>query len=337
MSRLSLPLLAVLACSLLAAPLAAQACLGGPADEAPVQISFTVAGRPEALGPVVESSLRARGYTLAGSPSGGPWVADPVREWPAQPAVPGQAGVHPGLQVSVAAAPRADSTELTLSARTLCNLGSAEEAARSESPENVLEIDAALGLLGAFAGLGGAGSSRFQVSLPAQLAEFALAGRHDYPDPGLGSQFRYRGPGGLMADVYVYPGVRADARCTPVCGELLARSAVNALHLVIPELVRTGRVGSMTPVSDEVLRPGPGALWQAGRHLVLDVKIAGQPEMKSHFYVYAFPGFAVKVRSTYPDTAERTAQLQSLVADLLARVVKNAPPAAPPPASPSTR
>jgi hypothetical protein len=52
----------------------------------------------------------------------------------------------------------------------------------------------------------------------------------------------------------------------------------------------------------------------------MDVRRSGQ-EQESQYYLFAFPGYKVKVRATFPPSAEMAAAVQAFVDALLPAMV----------------
>ncbi|HEX8692581.1 MAG TPA: hypothetical protein VF746_09195 [Longimicrobium sp.] len=329
-------------------PLGAQeGCSVAPADTVPMRIALTLPGPPERAAELVARALRDQEYRVPEPPRGaGTWAAAPRHTWPrGMETAPWHREQHPGVQVSGEIRPRGDSSEVTLAARTLCDLRP-EDARLPTSAESMTERMSALELLTALVRRAGPDRRlvRLRLDMPPQLGALALAGAHEYPDPSLGTQLRYRGPDRVDADVYVYPGPPAFARCTPSCGEAQVLKELADFMLALPALTRArhGEQSILNLRETEVLRPDSADRWVAGRHQTWAVRsqVLNNQVLDSHIYLAAYPGYMLKVRSTFPGTPERTAALRAFMDELLdavGRAVPAPPPAPPPPARASLR
>jgi hypothetical protein len=229
--------------------------------------------------------------------------------------------------VSVATEARGDSTAIELGARTLCKVPSAPDGPEDIGTmvELISATSIAAGLSEALASLRAAGvdpltpvsRERERVQAPEVVGKFRTVGRHDYPDPRMGTNVRYARDDGRYVDIYVYPGVRVDSACDAACA---VDAEADGFVAGIPELVRAGHYEQMEMAGDERLQPGTGAPWAYGRHLRLKVRLEGEVK-DSHYYLYSFPGFFLKVRATFPSSADPLRDVTAFVDELLRTLV----------------
>lgn len=325
-----LPLCSALALhALFAAGLHAQdrPCPGGRDDGDGIEIRTTLAAHPSRVADIVDSALVAQGYAIRASPAGaGAWNLSPTYTF-----VEGlreeitRETVHPGVQLQVWSTTRGDSVDVTVAASTVC--ATLRDGRRDDEVEATLELLHA-GMLAAgieeraealdAAGVDLAASVERaeprRVTAPEAVAGFRRTGRRDYDDPAAGVSLRYSRNDGRFVDVYVYPGT------PPGCDAACAARAVNAeaegFVRDFPELVRRGHYRRMDVRADEALPAPAGAAWLAGRHLTMEVEANGAVQA-SHYYLFAFPGYQVKVRATFPPSAEMAGAVQAFVDTLL--------------------
>lgn len=81
-------------------------------------------------------------------------------------------------------------------------------------------------------------------------------------------------------------------------------------------MVRSGPYGQMKVRGDETLPVPAGAPWLYGRQLEMDVEVEGE-ERRSQYYLFAYPGYKVKVRATDPPSPGMTADVRAFVDALL--------------------
>lgn len=326
---------ASVAALLLAAPLSAQEskgpeCRHGPADDDGIVITGAHAVHPTRLASVVDSVLEQGGYTVLRSPPGeGRWQIAPRFTWTAAEKEAAREGdEHPGVGLFVSSRVRGDSTQLEVGARVLCQLrGAGAKAEELTALEAMAAIMVETGISERLDTLRARGVALDQpvdrptraMGIPDSLGAFAFQERHDFPDPRMGTNLRYVRPDGMRVDVYVYPGPPADSSCPRACAEQKARSETLEFTGHLPELVRRGHYRQASVASDEAVQPPAGAGWRAGRHLVANVDVQGEPR-ESHFYLFLFPGYEVKVRATYAPSDERRQAVEALVADALVKL-----------------
>ena len=321
---------AVLAAGTLSAQPTAKACRHGAADDSGIAVGTTLLVHPTRLAATVDSVLQAQGYTVTDSPPGlGRWSVAPRYTW--LEAVQGEGWLsdeHPGVQVQVETEARGDSTGLSVSARALCRV----EPAR-DTPADVgqmVELLSATMLTAAVTeamdSLEAAGvdltapvrRGGVSVQVPDTVASFVFQRRHDYEDRRLGTNVRYIRQDGLYADVYVYPGVRVDESCDAACA---VNAEADGFIASFPEFVRAGHYRTIELAGDERLQPDADDVWAAGRHLTLKPNKDGQIQ-DSHYFIWSFPGFMVKVRASYAaGDGEALRQVQDFVAELLVKLV----------------
>jgi hypothetical protein len=319
---------------LLAAPLGAQEvtapeCRHGPADDDGIVITGSHAVHPTRLASVVDSVLEQGGYTVLRSPPAeGRWQIAPRFTWTAgEKEVAAEGDDHPGVGLFVSSQVRGDSTQLEVGARVLCQMaGGGAKATESTALEAMAAIMIESAISERLDTLRARGVALDQpverpvraMGVPDALGAFAFQERHDFPDPRMGTSLRYALPDGMRVDIYVYPGPPADSSCPQACAEQQAQSETREFTGHLPELVRRGHYRQASVASDDAIRPPAGAPWRVGRHLVARVDVQGEPR-ESHFYVFLFPGYEVKVRATYAPSDERRQAVEALVADALVK------------------
>ena len=151
---------------------------------------------------------------------------------------------------------------------------------------------------------------------PRSIGAFAMRGRRDYPDPTLGTQFRYAGPDSLEADAYVYPADPRVTRCGTACADSAVRAEAAGFIELIPDYLRAGYFGTATVTMNEALKPRAGDRWAAGHHVALAATRDGRG-VRSDYYLYLLRGYRVKLRATYPDTPARRAAVENLASELV--------------------
>lgn len=331
LSLLSACVLATLFATGLHAQAAAPQCPGGEADDSGISMNVTLGAHPTRVAITLDSLLAKDGYGVLRSPSGeGMWQIEPRFTY--LDSVKGEAWVrdpHPGVQLMVGAEAQGDSTHVEIAAMMLCK--PAFTGAEAEAVETMLEMGSALTLASELTGslhtLQAAGVdlrapvSRPGVALhtPEAVGEFRLANREDYEDPRLGTSLRYARPDGFYLDVYVYPGVPPDGTCPATCAQRRVDEEAEAFTVGFPELIQRGYYSRMDVRSSEALPPSGGDAFLGARHLRMEVVRAQGPRtpLESDFILYAFPGYMVKVRATYPPSTTATDTVREFVAELL--------------------
>lgn len=326
---------AALAAVLFTAPVHAQdtktrECPHGPADADGLVISTTRAAHPTRVASVMDSVLTEHGYTVLRAPRGaGQWQVEPRFTWrPGEKEIAGGAGEHPGVTLWVASEARADSTHVQIGARVICRLaGRGAKADELTAIQLMAAAEVTTALTARMDTLVARGVAmnepverpgRIEVTIPEALAGFALQGRHDYDDPRMGTNARYARTDGLFADVYVFPGPPADSSCPQACADDYVRADAKEFAELLPELIRRGQYRSASVTSDEAVARPAGAAWRAGRHLVARVDRGGEMH-ESHYYLFLFAGYQLKVRATFAPSDERRRAVQALVADALVK------------------
>lgn len=325
---------------LLAAGLHAQSapreCPGGrEADESGIQISVSLLAHPTRVANTVDSLLRADGYEVLRSPAAaGRWQIAPRFTYLEKVKDEAWArGPHPGVQLGVVTEETGDSTKVEIGAWMLCQPQGADEEVRVM--ESALELltagSLAADLTGALDTLEAAGVDlaaaveRPGLSLPVaqQVGEFRLVNQEDYDDPRLGTGLRYAREDGFYLDVYVYPGIAPGSACLPACAQARADEEVEAFVGQFPMLLERGYYARMDVAANDPVTPPAGVRWMGGRHLRMVVARAQAPQspMHSDFVLYAFPGYMVKVRATYPPSDRNSETIREFVAALLAQLV----------------
>jgi hypothetical protein len=327
-----------------AAPVAAQgtaasaspACAGGPADEAGARMAVTVEGSPEQAAELLGMALQLNGVSVTQPLRGaGAWTSAPLHIWvPDYLAAMATGQPHPGVQLSGDIQPRGDSTEISLVGRTLCSLGSAAPAGPLGSTEDLLEQFSAYFVMLPVAGFdrrdGRAGT--FSLNLPRQVADLQRVGQRPVAPRAL--MLHYAGPDELAADAYFYLGPIPTLRCTPSCHEVEVRREVSGYLRTIPHSPLYQGATSWEMTKAEALAPGPGDGWVAGYHMAHRV-VRAEGTIATHYYVYAFPDYLMKVRGTFAASDAREERLQAFVDAALAGVIRTEggppPPALPTP------
>lgn len=329
---------ACLLATLLAAGLSAQdrppRCPDGEADDNGINVRVTVNAHPTRVARTLDSLLMTTGYVVYEAPSGaGRWSIAPRFTWLED--VKKEAWVrdpHPGVQLAIESEARGDSTHVEIGAYVLCKSSSDVTEGGISLLETLSATHLAAGFTTSLDSLKAAGVDLaaeverpgFSLTAPEAVGEFRLAGREDFDDPRLGSSFRYTRQDGFYFDVYVYPGVPADSSCPAACAEERVGEEVDEFIGSFGEFIRRGYYRRMDVRSNERVEAPEGAPWRAGRHLVMEVvrgNSAGAAD-ESHFILYAFPGYMVKVRATYPPSAEKTEAVRAFMAGLLTSLVR---------------
>lgn len=321
--RAIVPLLLVPA----AASAQAPACPAGPADDQAIEITTRIAQPVSRLAPLVDSALVRLGYRTPSTPlAGGRVTAAPRFDWPAESVQEGWGkGRHPGVEVSVLTRAGADSTEVTISARALCSLDDPAEGGGPAATDEMVEVFSAVMLSHAIMERAGMVPPRpvlpdsarpeprgTSLSVPDSIGGFAFESRHDYPDPRFGTQVRYTARDGIYLDVFLYPGPPADESCGPDCAQQAVDAEARGFVDGIPEMIRRYDYAELRLKSDERVTPKSSSRWRGGRHLVLAGAREGR-ELVSHFYLFAFPGYFLKVRASVPPQPGVDARIQSFV------------------------
>lgn len=312
----------------------APRCPDGEADEEGIQVSVTVRAHPTRVAAAVDSVLQAQGYTIQDAPAGfGRWAVAPRFTWLPELSEAGVFGDrHPGVLVMIGAdAAAGDSVSVVAGARALCKVPPVEGLPGDVG--QLVEIMSATllsaGVTEALDSLSARGGDlmapverarprQASVRAPEKVAGFRIINRHDFPDPAYGTSVRYgRESDDQFLDIYVYPGVRVDSACDAACA---VNGEADGFIEGVPEFLRAGHFEQMELADDARLRPGPGAAWAYGRHLTFKAKRRGQV-VETHYYLYSFPGFFLKVRATYPPSPASAADVQAFVGELLGKLV----------------
>jgi len=322
----SCALAATCAAGLHAQNAAAPQCPGGRDDTEGIAISSSLAAHPRRAADIIDSVLVAGGYEIQVAPPGeGAWRIAPRFDF-----VEGLTETlmeemeHPGVQLLVSTEARGDSVHVEVAVHTICTtlrLGEPDETAES-SVELVHAVMFVSQLEERAEALREAGvdmaapverGGKYSLHVPEEVAGFRRTARHDYEDPAAGVMVRYAREDGSTVDIYVYPG--APPACDAACGAEVVNEEVDGFIRGFPELVRRGYFEEMRVTGDEVLPVPPGAAWVFGRHLTLAVQLEGKAE-ESQYYLFAFPGYNVKVRATFPP-AQMTDAVRAFVDALL--------------------
>ncbi|HEU4885103.1 MAG TPA: hypothetical protein VFT45_22775 [Longimicrobium sp.] len=300
-------------------------CRHGPDDEKGLSVSVAMLAHPTRVAATLDSLLRVQGYAVSASPAAtGSWSIEPRFTWLTEVKDEDWHGEdHPGVLVSVQTEARGDSTAVTLGARTLCKVpavpGGPEEI--GTMVELISAMTLAAGVAESLDSARAAGidpltpvaRQQRTVQAPEKVGEFRVVGRHDYPDRRLGTTVRYAADDERYVDIYVYPGVRVDSTCDAACA---VDAEADGFVESIPELVRAGRFEQLEVAGDERFQPAAGAEWAYGRHLSLKGRSEGVV-VDSHYFLYSFPGFFLKVRATFPPSPDALADVKAFLVELL--------------------
>jgi hypothetical protein len=331
-----LPLLAAFApalllASALSAQNAPQSCPGGRDDSHGMVMTARLAAHPSRAGEMMDSVLAQAGYIVRSTPPGeGEWGIAPRFTFVEGLNPAAMSGVaHPGVQLSVSAHARGDSTEVEVGANTLCR--TMRDGRADEEAETAIELVHAMMVISALTeraeALESAGTDlaapverrpRYSLSAPDEVASFRRISRHDYDDPAAGVNMRYGRDDGSYIDLYVYPGTPPE--CDAACGARHVNEEADGFITDIPEIVQRGYYGRMKVTADETLPVPPGAPWLFGRHMTMEVEVRGETQ-ESQYYLFAFPGYKVKLRATVPPSAEMTAAVRAFADALLPAMV----------------
>lgn len=159
-----------------------------------------------------------------------------------------------------------------------------------------------------------------RIRVPPWVGGFGMASRQDYPDPSAGVALRYTRPDSMVADVFVYPGPDLTTDCARACAQRVMDEEIAVFRASFPAMIQRGYVRSIEIAADDSLRPPEGAAWQLGRHLRLVVLRAQRPQ-RSDLYLFYLPGYRVKLRSTFDETAQRRQELEAFAAELVPALV----------------
>lgn len=319
---------AVLAAGTLDGQRAPKPCPNGADDDQFVSVGVTILIHPTRMAATVDSVLEAQGYTITSAPARlGAWGVEPRFTWLDGSEDEGWHGEqHPGVQLYVRTQARGDSVALSVGARALCKVPPVPDG--PEDVGGMVELLSSTMIVGAVSqamdSLEARGvdltspvpRTRVSVNVPDTVGRFTFGGRRDYEDPRLGSSIRFNHPNGTYADVFVWGGTRVTETCDAVCA---VNAEADGFIASFPEFIRAGHYRAVELTRDEPLRPGADALWAAGRHLTLKADKDGQMQ-ESHYYVWSFPGFMLKVRASYPPSAEGLRQVEEFAAELLTKI-----------------
>ena len=170
----------------------------------------------------------------------------------------------------------------------------------------------------AAAPLAGQDSQSDQVSLrvPDSVGVFAMSGRKDFDDPGLGVMLRYQRADSLRVDVFVYPGPDLATNCALQCAKETLDEDIATFSKAFPEMVKRHYVDSIVVLEDDTLTPAAGDRWQLGRHLTLRIWQGGKTE-RSDYYLYYLPGVRVKLRASYVADSMRVAAVTAFAGEII--------------------
>lgn len=311
------------------------ACPGARADEEGVSVGTMLSVHPTRLATAIDSVLDTRGYVILRAPQAeGTWVIEPRVTWTGDMEGDGLAkNPHPGVEVRVAVQPEGDSIRFTVFTRAICVVEPVDAELTAENLETVAELihatDVTSGVTGMLEGWEAAGVDMgapverpgFTLKAPERIGDYTLANVHTFDDARLGTGLRYEGERAQRVDVYVYPGPPADSACPAECAAAQVDAEVDGFIESFPELIRRGYYSSLDVVRDSTRTPAPGDAWRAGRHLVVK-GVTREGAVESHFVLFAFPSYMVKVRMSVPPSADSGARVDAFVRDALAAMTQ---------------
>jgi hypothetical protein len=157
-----------------------------------------------------------------------------------------------------------------------------------------------------------AATLRIQVGEPKNVGGFTYLERRNWPDPSLGEMLRYEHSSGMQADVFVYPGPDLATECPLECARQKLQEEIGGF----PDQMRAQTIISgFKTTSEAELVPPAGVRWRVGRHqhALVTYTSRGREQHTDYWIVY-FPGYRLKVRSTFDETPERIAALEQFLA-----------------------
>lgn len=165
-------------------------------------------------------------------------------------------------------------------------------------------------------------AAKIEVTVPGRIAGFQLSHQERYENRDFGTMYRYQGTDSMFADVFVYPGPALGVPCDTTVAVRAIETQVAGFREGFPVMIQRHYVDEIAVVQDDRVAPGSDDPWCAGRHLTLDVIREGIPK-RSDFYLYALPGYFVKVRMTFVASDARLALEQNFIAHLFPQLVPN--------------
>ena len=155
-----------------------------------------------------------------------------------------------------------------------------------------------------------------ESSMPARVGTLELTDTVRYPDPRLGTLYRYRDGSEIRPDVYVYPVGLGQASPAPLNP---AREEGMTFGMLLTVQKRQGRFDDFEIIESEARKHGEGdeAIQGWHVHAVLD----DDGTMRdSHLHVYVIGDQMLKVRTTYPQGSAEAVELEAFVSELLSLV-----------------
>lgn len=150
-------------------------------------------------------------------------------------------------------------------------------------------------------------------TIPAEIGTFKLAETHTYPDPHLGTLYRFRNDTELRPDVYVYPIGRRPESGGPL--NPAREEGMNFGHVLTAQKNQR-RIDSFEILASERREHDVGSVMISGWH-VHAVLEHNDAKRDTHMYVYVVGDQMLKVRSTFGQGSVDAADLERFVADLL--------------------
>jgi hypothetical protein len=161
------------------------------------------------------------------------------------------------------------------------------------------------------------------ITFPQLVDGFRLVSRRDYPEPRDGLSLRYRRQAdSLSIDVFLYPGPDFADDCPNECAAEVLRKEHSGFETVALQQMQTLKyVDTAFVRASFALNPAAGATWKLGHWTLLAV-VRGGVMHRSHQVLYYLPGTRVKLRATYPETADYSADIREfgdhIIAELMA-------------------
>jgi hypothetical protein len=159
-----------------------------------------------------------------------------------------------------------------------------------------------------------------EFAVPDKIAGFKLINQERFENRDYGTMYRYAGADSLVADVFVFPGPALGNPCDTAVAFRAIEDQVAGFREGFPMMIQQHYVDEIAVAHDDRLARAADDPWCAGRHLTLNVIRNGFPQ-RSDFYLYALPGYFVKVRTTFAPSASRLALHRDFIAELFPQLV----------------
>jgi|GEM_PF-6985486 len=160
----------------------------------------------------------------------------------------------------------------------------------------------------------GSAEARAGIVLPERVGEFTIVETSRYPDPSLGTLYRYRDGSALQPDVYVYPltGTARGGGDAPVDR---ARAESRLFLATLPISQRRGAFQRFRVIADGPIPAGPDGGIE-GWHVAAELVEPGQVR-RTHQHLFAIGDELIKVRTTFGEDEDREAALGAFLVELL--------------------